>query len=175
MISYPIAGNHQRKKQTMKNINITRGILLGLGMIGGATLLGTSTPAQAQAFEPRQVWVKENGKSVKKTVLVKKGETYRPNNRDNRNRNDRNRNNRWDKNKNNNRKNQNNNVTLEGRVVQDLNGNGVILRTPNNRDVRVTFVNGEPNNVNKNDTIRVVGTNRGNTFVARSVTMIRNR
>jgi hypothetical protein len=187
----------------MKNINITRGILLGVGLFSATTL----TIGSAQAAPNRPDARGEH-----------KNDNRGPNNNNSNNRNH----NRPEPNRgqghkpspapkpykpapvhkpapapiyrpapapayhhNNNgyrpapapayRPNYGYNSTLEGRVIKDLNNNGVRLRTSNGQEVRVTFANGEPRQLGTNDVIRVTGSYSGSTFVARNVSIIRNR
>jgi hypothetical protein len=65
--------------------------------------------------------------------------------------------------------------TLEGVVTNDLSGNGFIMRTGNGYNVRVVVQGGEPNRLDERDRVRVYGTMNGNVFVARNLSILRDR
>ncbi len=65
--------------------------------------------------------------------------------------------------------------TLEGVVLNDLNGNDFTIRTNSGQTVRVLVPSGEPGSLSRGDTVRVSGNNQGGTFVARSIDILRNR
>lgn len=65
--------------------------------------------------------------------------------------------------------------TIEGVVVQDLNGNGFLVRTNHGRQIRVIARGGEPRRISRGDVVRVYGFYAGNNFNAQNVSIIRNR
>ena len=69
----------------------------------------------------------------------------------------------------------NNFRTLEGTVTNDLDGNDFNIRTYNGQIVRVLMPNGEPGSLSRGDLVRVSGTYSGNTFNARTATILNNR
>jgi len=133
-------------------INFTRGILLGAGLLSATTLIGTSAPAEAQPNHRRNQKIERREvKVVRKTVIRRQRTNRGPNVFPS------------------------GTSTLEGRVSNDLKNNGVLLRTNNGRTVKVTFAAGEPKQLGTGDVIRVSGRYSGDSFVARTVTIIRNR
>jgi hypothetical protein len=65
--------------------------------------------------------------------------------------------------------------TIEGVVVQDLNGNSFLIRTNNGRQIRVVARGGESRRISRGDIVRAYGSFNGNSFNAQNVSIIRNR
>ncbi|HEX9995558.1 MAG TPA: hypothetical protein VGB45_00320 [Abditibacterium sp.] len=65
--------------------------------------------------------------------------------------------------------------TIEGIVISDLRGNDFSIRTSNGQTVRVVAVRGESDRIDRGDIVRVTGSYSGNTFNARTVSILRDR
>jgi hypothetical protein len=70
----------------------------------------------------------------------------------------------------------NNFHTVEGVVVNDLNGNAFVLRTSSGEHLRVHVLGGEPEYISRGDRVRVYGSFSGNGgFRAQNLNLLRNR
>lgn len=65
--------------------------------------------------------------------------------------------------------------TVEGIVVNDLSGNGFLLRTGGGQQLRVQVPGGEPNRISRGDRVRVYGFFNNGAFRAQNLTVLRNR
>jgi hypothetical protein len=65
--------------------------------------------------------------------------------------------------------------TLEGVVVDNVRGNGFILQPSNGQRIFVQVQGAEPRRLNRNDVVRVQGSFRNTTFMAREISFVRDR
>lgn len=136
------------------NSTNTRKILLGLALLGATTFAGMATSAQAQPRRAARQDVKEARQNLKQARKAfrrtpVRSRIVRPVYQRAR--------------------------TLQGVVLNDLDGNDFTIRTNAGRTVRVLVPSGEPSRLSRGDTVSVSGMYQGNTFSARSATILRNR